>query len=73
MLTKIKLSESIVYVISQLIFGGQGNSSGRRQNIAEIFAKTLGTILGKICGSSKISPKLQHYTSPFTNPTKLLQ
>jgi len=30
-------------------FGGQGNSSGRRRNIAESFSKTLCKILGKFC------------------------
>jgi len=56
----MKISESIVYVISQQFFlGGQGNSSRRRQNIAESFAKTLGNILGKF-GEFKMSPIPQH-------------
>jgi len=47
-LTKMKISENMVYVISQLIFFlGQGISSGRRRNIARSFTKTFGKILGK--------------------------
>jgi len=43
----MKTLESIVYVISQLIFlGRELPEEGRRRNIAETFAKTLGTILG---------------------------
>jgi len=45
----MKISESIVYVISQRIFWGQGN-------IAESFAETLGKMLGKCC-EFQISPK----------------
>jgi len=59
-LTKIKIPEGIVYVISQLIFWGQGNSSGKTRNIAENIAETLGKILGKFC-ELEISPKLMHY------------
>jgi len=66
-LTKIKIVYNIVYVISQLIFWGQGNCSGRRRNIAERFAETLGKVLGKFCEfhqnftKTNISPKPQHY------------
>jgi len=36
----MKIIESTVYVISQLIiFWVQGNSSGKRQNVAETFAQ----------------------------------
>jgi len=42
LLTKMKILESIVYVISLLIFWGQGNSSRRSRYFAESFAKTLG-------------------------------
>jgi len=49
-LTKMKIAESIVYVISQLIiFEGQGMNSVWRRNIAESIAKTLDTILRKFC------------------------
>jgi len=58
-LTKMKISESIKYVISQLFFWEQWNSSGRRRNTAESFAKTLGKILEKFC-EFKISLKPQH-------------
>jgi len=56
----MKISESIVYMsFLNSFFEGQGNSSERRRNIAESFAKTLGKILGKFC-EFKISPKPQH-------------
>jgi len=54
----MKISESIVYVISQQFFWWQGNSSGRRRNIAKSFAETFGKILRKLC-EFKISPKPQ--------------
>jgi len=54
-LTKMKISE-----ISQVIFWGQENSWGSRQNIAESFPRTLGTILENF-SEFKISPKLQQY------------
>jgi len=49
MLKNMKISKSIVDVISQLFFGGQGYCSGKRRNISESFAKTLGKILWKFC------------------------
>jgi len=38
-------------VISPKKIWGQGNSSGRRRNIAESFAKTLGKLLGNFVSS----------------------
>jgi len=37
----MKISESIVYVISQLIGWGQENNSGSRQNISKSFAESF--------------------------------
>jgi len=58
----MKISQSIYGSIRNFLtkfFGEQGNSSGRRRNIAECFAVTLGKIVGKFC-EFKISPKQQH-------------
>jgi len=45
-LTKM-IGEHSICNFSTNCFRGQGNSSGRRRNIAESFTETLGTILGK--------------------------
>jgi len=48
--TNVKMPESKVFVVSQLIFlGGQKNSSGRRPNIAESFTKTRQNFASSKC------------------------
>jgi len=61
MLTKMKISESKVYVISQVIFEGQGNCSGWRRNIA-LSAK----IRLKFWQNFGIISWLQNYTETTT-------
>jgi len=59
---KMEISESIVYVVFQLIFlGGREIAQERGEILPKVspFAKTLGKILEKIC-ELKISPKPQH-------------
>jgi len=41
------MGENSISNFSTKFFRGQGNSSGRKRNIAEGFAKTLGQILEK--------------------------
>jgi len=51
----MKILESIVCVISQLIFWEQGSRSGKWRNVAESVAKRVGTISQQFC-KFKISP-----------------
>jgi len=52
------IGERSIFNFLTIFLRGQGNSSGKRRDIAKSFAETLGKILAKCC-EFKISPKPQ--------------